>query len=162
VKSKKIGGPVERQLSDTDTVPNNQQTKQSEFEQNSMSFKVRKLQKALMDDKALRQFIGAAPPCANEITASTFSFQLPTPTYNGLSSTDTHQDLSGSETTAQPAKKADTLLDYIYFDEDGDTSLGNQGSSQQHEIQTAPMFTSSAVEYMKAIARKNGIHTQIQ
>ena len=81
-------------------------------------------------------------------------------TASGSESTgDTSSEIAGSERD----EERDEIHEYIYFDEDdGETPRVDHGSSRNHEVQTAPLFTSSALEYMKMTDKTSGVRTQIQ
>ena len=75
-------------------------------------------------------------------------------------------DKAGSERTIQTpsemddedGNEMDELFRYLYFDGPGDAQDVDSGSSKRHEIQTVPLFTSSALGYINTI-RNNGNHS---
>jgi hypothetical protein len=130
----------------------------------------------IMDDED--RYLSSPPSMVN---GHTRHYEIPLPdvaeptTSNGdLASTDRKlradsSDSSDSESSHSTTSElssdnegADELHQYIYFDDAGDRApIVNQASSRQHEIQTAPLFTNSALECMKRRAKVNGIHTRI-
>jgi hypothetical protein len=74
---------------------------------------------------------------------------------------ETESTRSTSSETSSENDERDELYEYIYFDEVCQNPI-NQATSRQHEVQTAPLFTTLALEYINLGDKVNGIQLKIR